>query len=356
MDFAARWVAGVMGAVALGTAAPVRAQAPDTSAHVAYEAYVDTYYAYDFNRPRGFDRPFTTQAARHEEAAVNLAYVAATYRSRTVHGRLALQAGTAVHVNYAAEPDSIAGFQNLLPLLQEAYAGIAVGPKLWIDGGIFFSHLGSEGWVTMDQPTYTRSLPADFSPFYETGVRAAWQASDRLSATAVVVNGWQAITETNHDKALGMRLDWTAAKPVTLTYSNFVGREPAAATGEQGLRVFYDFEARVTPSARALVVATADVGTQRGDRWWGFSLVGRYAATPTVALNGRVERYDDPHGVIAPGLRASGASAGVDVARGPALWRTEVRGLFGAHDAIFPGRDGPRKSDVAAVTSLAVRF
>lgn len=341
---------------ALAPATPAFSQAADTAARVTFGAFVDGYYAFDFNRPAGHDRPFTTQAARHDELAVNLAHVEARYQSARARARLALQAGTSVQLNYAAEPDSIGGFQNVLPLIQEAVAGVAVTPTLWIDVGIFLSHVGSEAWVSADNPTYTRSLAAELSPYYETGVRASWQAAPSLAVTAVVVNGWQIISETNHDKAAGVRLDWAASPAVTLSYSNFVGREASAATGEQDVRIFNDVSARIAPSSRVLIIPTFDVGTQGGDRWYAASLVGRYAVTPAVAVNGRVERYDDRHGVIAPGLRASGASAGVDVSRGPALWRTEVRGFFGARDAIFPGRDGPRKSDVAAVTSLALRF
>jgi hypothetical protein len=344
------------GAAALALATPSLAQQADTTAHVTFGAFVDGYYAYDFNRPAGHDRVFTTQAQRHDEFNVNLAHVEVRYQSPKARARLALQAGTSVQANYAAEPDSLAGFQNFLPLIQEAYAGIAVTPKLWIDGGIFLSHIGSEGWISADNPTYTRSLAAEFTPYYETGVRATWQALPSLVATAVVVNGWQNLSETNHDKAVGVRLDWTASPAVTLSYSNFVGREASAATGDQDVRFLNDFSVRIAPSSRVLIIPTFDVGTQDGDAWYGASLVGRYAVTPTVALNGRIERYDDEHGVIAPGLRTNGASLGIDVARGPALWRTELRGFFGADDAIFPGHDGAKKSDVAAVTSIAVRF
>jgi hypothetical protein len=344
------------GAAALALATPALAQQADTTAHVTFGAFVDGYYAYDFNRPAGHDRLFTTQAQRHDEFNVNLAHVEVRYQSPKARARLALQAGTSVQANYATEPDSLAGFQNLLPLIQEAYAGIAVTPRLWIDAGIFLSHIGSEGWISADNPTYTRSLAAELTPYYETGVRATWQALPSLVATAVVVNGWQNISETNHDKAVGVRLDWTASPAVTLSYGNFVGREASAETGDQDVRFLDDFSVRFAPSSRVLVIPTFDVGTQDGVAWYGASLVGRYAVTPTVALNGRVERYDDEHGVIAPGLRTNGASLGIDVVRGPATWRTELRGFFGAHDSIFPGHDGPKKSDVAAVTAITVRF
>lgn len=353
-------------AMALTAPAAVHGQGADSVPRLSFGAFVDGYYAYDFGRPRTHDRPFTTQAARHDEMNVNLAHVEARYASPTVRGRLALQAGTSVQLNYAGEPDALPGSQpNQLPLVQEAVLGVAVAPSLWIDGGIMLSHLGSESWISSDNPTYTRSLAAEFSPYYEAGVRATWQALSTLSAQLNVVNGWQNVAENNHDKAAGVRLDWAATPALTLSYANLVGREPHAVRGEHGVRVFHDAIARLQPSAATLLVATADFGTQDGDGWYAASLAGRHWLTPGLGVNARVERFADRSGVVAatgvdaaPGLVANGASLGVDVARGPAVWRTELRTLFGADGAVFPSRDrgGASSSSVALVTSLSARF
>ncbi len=355
------------GAVAFAAPAAAAAQENDTTPKITFGAFVDGYYAYDFGRPASHDRAFTTQAARHDEFSVNLAHVEARYASPKVRGRLALQAGTSVQFNYAGEPDDLPGTQpNDLPLIQEATLGVSLAPTLWIDGGIMLSHIGSESWISIDNPTYTRSLAAEFSPYYETGVRATWQARPNLTAQLNVVNGWQLIAENNEDKAVGVRIDWTPAAPLTLSYSNFVGREPAASTGAQDVRVFHDFIARWVLNERALLIGTFDVGTQDEGDWIAASLVGRYWLTPAVGINGRIERFDDGDGVVsatgiadAPGLVTNGASIGIDVQRGPAVWRTEVKTFFGAEEAIFPDRDGDdglAKSSTALVTSLSVRI
>ena len=345
------------GAAAVALPASAFAQEAD-SATITFGAFVDTYYAYDFGRP-DFDRVFTTQPARHDEFAINLAHVEARYASSKVRGRIALQAGTSVQVNYAAEPDELGGQTNFLPHLQEATVGVSLAPNLWIDGGIMFSHIGGESWISIDNPTYTRSLPAEFSPYYETGVRATWNATPTLTAQLAVVNGWQNISENNEDKAVGVRLDWTPIQSLTLTYSNFVGREAHATTGDQDVRFFNDFVARYTPNDRAVFLLTGDVGTQDDDTWYGASLVGRYWVTPTVGITGRVERFDDEDGVLSPGLRTNGASLGLDVARGPAMWRTEFRALFGGDDELFPDREsdsGFSENNAILVTSLSVRI
>jgi hypothetical protein len=135
--------------------------APDSSVKVTFGGFVDGYYAYDFNRPPQIDRSYTTQPARANEFNINLAFVEAKVDGARVHGRLALQAGTSVQSNYAGEPTigSVSG-STLSRHIQEAFAGYKVADKLWIDGGIFYSHIGNETWVSRDNWTYSRSFVA----------------------------------------------------------------------------------------------------------------------------------------------------------------------------------------------------
>jgi hypothetical protein len=42
---------------------------------------------------------------------------------------------------------------------------------------VFFSPVGMESWMSRDNPTYTRSLVADYSPYYSAGVKATWQTA-----------------------------------------------------------------------------------------------------------------------------------------------------------------------------------
>src|ERR1700730_10559336 len=125
----------------------------DTTVKVSYGGFVDVYYAYDFGRPRSFDRPFTTAAARHNEFNVNLAYIEAKVSGPRVRGRLALQAGTSVQANYAGEPTvgAVSG-PSLSRFIQEAVAGYQITPTLWVDGGIFLSHIGMENWTSRANP------------------------------------------------------------------------------------------------------------------------------------------------------------------------------------------------------------
>jgi hypothetical protein len=345
--------------------------APDTTIKITWGGFADTYYTYDFARPPTLDRSFfggatfTTQPARSNEFNVNLAFFEANLSGNRLHGRVAFQAGTSVQSNYGAEPTvGIISGPLLSRHIQEAYAGYQVTPKVWVDGGIFFSNMGMETWISKDNPTYTRSLVAEYSPYYSSGVRAVWQPNAKIAARVDVVNGWQNISETNIHKGAGLRLDYTPNASTTFSYYNFFNGEILGRT-----RAFNGIGAKATVG-RTTLLGEADIGTLDAAEgtdstalWWGFTAIVRYQLTSRVAIAGRVEGYDDRDQVnIVTGLidpfHGPGASLGVDfVPQQRLMWRTEVRGFF-ANDKIFPNGTfgGPRRGDGFVVTSMSLAF
>lgn len=362
--------------VVVPTASRAQSAAGDTTIKVTWGAFVDTYYAWDFQRPVTNDRSFaggvlfTTQPARHNEFNVNLAFIEAKLDGQRVRGRFALQAGTSVQSNYSGEPahGQVNG-PSLARHIQEAVVGAKLTDKVWIDGGIFFSHMGMESWASRDNPTYTRSLVAEYSPYYQSGAKITWTATPKLTAQLDVVNGWQNISENNSGKGAGIRLDYTPVSNTTLSYYNFISQEAGTR-----LRTFNGVGGKVV-KGRATLVGQVDVGTQdKSDgangtaSWYGFTAIARTQLSPTVAMSARLERFDDKHQVIVgtgsvddvanAAFRSNGASVGLDWSpQSRFMWRTELRG-FQNDKPVFP--DGSRavlsKRDAVLVTSLALTF
>ena len=351
------------------------AQAPaDTSRRVTIGAFVDTYYAWDFGRPPARDRAFaggalfTTQPARHDEFNVNLAFLEARLEGADARARLALQAGTSVQSNYASEP-AVGGVSGaaLSRHIQEAVAGVQLARDLWLDAGTFFSHIGMESWISTDNVTYTRSLVADYSPYYQSGVKLSWSRR-AVQARLDVVNGWQNVSEGNGGKAVGARLDWSPKPGAAFSYYNLFSSEAG-----NRLRTLHGVGAKYE-RGRATLLAEADVGTQQRSnasggaaRWSGFTTVARARVTQRLAFAARIEGFQDANQIVlgtgsqgavpnAPcGCRA--ASVGADfITPGGAMWRTELRG-FRSNGAIFP--DGPaasRRTGGFLTSSLALRL
>ena len=356
--------------LAVPCTAGAQSTAPDTTVRVTFGGFVDGYFAYDFNRPRSLDRPYTTQAARHAEFNVNLAHLEAVLSGPRVRGRLAAQFGTSVQANYAAEPTvgALSG-PSVSRFIQEATAGYQVARTVWVDGGVFFSPFGSENWISRDNWTYTRSFIADNSPYYEAGVKATWQARPYLSAQLHVINGWQNISETNSDKALGARVDYTPKDGVDVSFDAFVGNEQPDSLPRR-VRIWQEAIVQLEPTPRLGLRGTLDYGTQERPHggtsaWRGYAVIARYAVAPNVSIAGRWEGYSDPEQVIVVtgqpfGVRVGGGSANVDVTPAPRLlWRTELRAVR-TRDPLFTRRDGAgtraTRDDALVVTSLALTF
>jgi hypothetical protein len=357
-------------AASAAVATDAKPTATDAKPTVTFGAFVDGYYAWDFDRPATFDRAYTTQPARQAEFNVNLAFAEAKLDGPDVRGRFAVQFGTSVQANYAGEPHigHVSG-SSVSQYIQEASIGYKISPTLWVDGGIFFAHTGLEGWISRDNLAYTRSLIAEFSPYYEAGVKLTWTPSSAVTAQLLVLNGWQNISNYNTPPATGIRVDYVASPLLTLSYDNFFGDVAADGVPAQ-YRLYHDLIAQITLSSRWQLAGTFSLGTQsrstpdgKTATWYGFSVFAKYKVGPRVSLVARLERYADPDQVIVmtglpDAFRTNGASLGVDVTPVPRLlWRTELRG-FRSDAAVWPlHRSGDfGKDDLFAVTSLALTF
>jgi hypothetical protein len=362
-----------LSAVGIGALSSVAYAEEATAPAVKFGGFIDTYYAYDFRKPgpeRVFLNPagaspaiYATQPARHNEFNINLAFLEAKVEAARVRGRLALQMGTSVQANYAGESAGEqaraggSGAGGLSRHIQEAVAGYEIAPGFWVDAGIYLSHIGLESFISRDNITYTRSLGADNSPYYQSGARFSYAFSEAWSAQLHLLNGWQNINENNSQKAVGTQVAFSPSSSLSITHNSLVGYEG-------GSRIFQDLVVKYAFNPKFQLAGFFDYGLQRssGSRryrdWYAAALVARFATGETVAVNGRVERFFDPDSSVLSagpaGLRAWGASVGVDVALRPNLtWRSEVRALSAAA-SLFPSQGGVGRSDSFAVTSLAL--
>lgn len=316
---------------------------------------IDVYSAHDFNDPPTLVRPYTTQVVHEDQIDINLGMVEAKLATADLRGRLAFQHGTSVTSNYAAEEYLFWRY------IQEATAGVKFSDKLWFDGGIYLAHMGFESFNSRDNWNYTRSLVADYSPYYEAGAKLSYQINDALTTQFHVVHGWQNIS-SGAEPMYGLQLSYALNPRTQFTYNNCVGHQFG------GLRNFHDFIVKRDFNEKLSVAAQFDFGTQgrqEDDRafWHGWALMSRYKFTPAVALGSRVERFFDPHHVViqtlnGPSFDAVGLSANLDVELYPKLvWRNEYRTFLG-ENVVFPKDEEGHfsKNDSFVVTALVYSF
>jgi Putative beta-barrel porin-2, OmpL-like. bbp2 len=268
-----------------------------------------------------------------------------------------------VQSNYAGEPRSgPTSGPDVARVIQEAVVGVKLSDHVWVDGGIYYSYIGLESWSSSDNLTYTRSLVADYTPYYLSGVKLIWTPTSRLTAQVHATNGWQNISENNRSKAVGARFDYVVSPALTLGYSNFFGNERPSGS-RNVLRVFNQVMAKGMLPGGTQWQGQVDLGSQDGSHWYGLVAIVKQPVTSRVALVGRVERYSDPDQVLigtstTAGFVGNGASAGLDVTLDTGVrWRSELRGIR-TTEPLFPeGAAGvPTRTNAVLVSSLSFAF
>jgi hypothetical protein len=316
---------------ALAVPAPA---APATATPVAGPlttyGFVDAYYGFDFNHGNTNVRPgFLYSHNRQNEFTVNNAVLGMRYDDGKVRGALGIHAGTYVSANYVAE-------DQVLKHIYEAYAGFRPFEKAWLDVGIFGSHIGFESAISKDNWTLTRSLMAENSPYYESGARFTYEVDPKLTLTALVLNGWQNIRETNQGKALGTQIQWKPSAKLLINSSTFYGNEQPQDSLKRR-RYFHDFY--VTYAATELSDQFST--TLRGEY---------YNADRGVIISSIMPTLADAR------FKAGGTSLNIDyLPTANVAFRVEGRYLR-AQDAIFQHDNGASRNYGNLTTSVALSF
>ncbi|MDP4680830.1 MAG: porin [Cyclobacteriaceae bacterium] len=263
----------------------------------SWSAYLDTYFAYDFNKPRSHDRQYSNMAARHNEFNINHAYFLGAFKNEDIRSEIGLQFGTYPDFNYAAEPS------DFYRLIYKAYEGVKLGEGVWLDVGMFPGHTGYESVESLNNEIYRRALSTEYTPYYETGARITAELSEKVTLTGVVLNGWQNIGETNKSKALGMNFNYKISDAVELNYGNYFGNEGTRFTRSK-YRVYNHFYLKHITSAKFHYMIGFDHGSQepiasnQTEDFYFITLIAQYYFSPKFSVAGRVEQVDDSEQIL----------------------------------------------------------
>lgn len=330
-----------------------------------FSGYVESYYAYDFNEPENNTRPgFFYSHNRHNEVALNLGFIKAAYDNGQVRGNLALMAGSYANANLSAE-------EGVLKNVFEANAGVKISKtaNLWVDAGIFASHIGFESAIGKDCWNLTRSMLADNSPYYESGAKISYTSpSGQWFISGLVLNGWQRIQRPDGNKTLafGHQLTYKPSARITLNSSSFVGNDKPDA--DKRMRYFHNFYGIFQLSDAFGLTAGFDIGAEQKSKgsdsyncWYSPVVIAKYALSDRFSLSARGEYYADENGVIIAtgtenGFKTFGYSLNFDYnIYSNVVWRVEARSLS-SKDDIFVRNNDPRGTDTFVTTALAISF
>lgn len=335
------------------------------SAPLSVSGYIETYWTYDWGRPINHNRPgFIYSHNRHNEVNLNLGFIKAAYSTDKVRANFAMMTGTYANANLADEPGV---FRNTF----ESNAGIKLSGNrnLWVDAGVFASHIGFESAIGKDCWNLTRSILADNSPYYESGVKLSYTTNnEKWHFSGLVLNGWQQIQRIpgNSFPSMGHQITYKHSSKLTINSSSFIGSDSPDSL--RLMRYFHNFYSQLQVSDKLGIMAGFDIGAQQKvkggtayNTWYSPVLILRYSSGKKWNLAARGEYYSDVNGVIIStgtvnGFQTLGYSLNLDYAIMPnILWRIEGRS-FVSKDDIFMLNGKPSAQNYFMTTAFAVSF
>lgn len=331
---------------------------------VELSGFSDVFYVYDFNKPTGKQRQsFLFNHNRHNEFNLNLGLIKVSVIQLKYRANVSLHTGTYANDNYAAEP-------GLLKSIYEANIGILLNRKgnLWLDAGVLPSHIGFESAISSDNWTLTRSLSAENSPYYLSGVKLTYIPDNKWEIAGLIINGWQRIQQRqgNSLPSFGTRVNYRSEKTINFNWSTFIGTDDPDST--RRMRYFSNLYGQWQYSRKIGIVAGFDIGTQQKatqsttyDIWFSPVIIGQCSISNSLKTALRVEYYYDKSGILVNiGEGKSSRMAGVSINLD--YWpeqniccRVEGRWLF-CSDNYFKTETTQKKDNFIMAVSIAVKF
>jgi len=187
--------------------------------------------------------------------------------------------------------------------LQQAYVSVN-GANIHFDFGKFITHTGAEVIEGYDgyNDNYSRSILFGFAiPFTHTGLRASYKFNDRVSALAMIVNGWDNVKDNNRGKTFGGQLAITPV-PTFTAYINYLGGPEQ--NDSSNARNLFDLVAVWKPVEKFSFTLNYDYAKDSNAvaegvdaTWHGIALYGKYAVCSDFSVTVRGEQFNDEDGV-----------------------------------------------------------
>ncbi|MFN5706400.1 MAG: outer membrane beta-barrel protein [bacterium] len=164
----------------------------DTSLKV--NAYLEAFY--NFTQRDGTINSMPDLYVNHRDLnqlSINTAIIDFNYSKSRFRANAGLMTGSYSKYNYS-------GFDYDYKNIYQLNIGFELSKKhdIWLDAGIMPSHIGTETIIGSDNMTLTRSLNAESTPYYETGLKLSKLSKDKKWNFALFyLNGWQTIRKNN---------------------------------------------------------------------------------------------------------------------------------------------------------------
>ncbi len=212
----------------------------------------------------------------------------------------------------------------------EAHAGVRLCKTLWLDGGFFRTHFGTEGLLPKENIASSVSICTFYEPYYEAGFRLNYNPNNKLSVNVYLLNGYNLYEDNNTKKSLGMLATYALGDKGNIGYSNYIGNDtPTAADSISHLRfhnnLFWNYQfgkLKTQIGGDYCMQENSDTTGKKSATMFSGVLGLKYQLKKKVAVYTREEIFNDPQGFMGgvlidkagkeTGLKLWGATGGIE--------------------------------------------
>lgn len=280
--------------------------------------YVDVYYGYYTDSVgTGKYQKFLAISPRSNSFGVNIAQATENFTSDRIRSTATLQFGDL----------PTAAWSPVFNYIQEANVGIRLAKNLWVDGGFFKTHIGTESLLPKDNITSSVSVITFYEPWWQAGARLVYTNNDnKFYGAFYVVNGYNQFVATNNKKAFGLALSYNFSDYFSIGYYNFLSDDTPDSITTSHWRFLNNLVFNISIGKKLKIIAGADYIAQQKSELSNSSgtavvysciLTVKYQFAKKFGVYGRYEEYNDKNGILSGAfLDASNALEGYQIQGG----------------------------------------
>ncbi|MCX6352484.1 MAG: outer membrane beta-barrel protein [Bacteroidetes bacterium] len=267
------------------------------SAQLKITGYVDAYYAYytDSVAVGGYQQ-FPTVSPKSNHFGINALCVNFCYDGEKVRAMAGLHYGDIARSSWGT---------STFPWVMEAHAGVKLCKTLWVDAGLFRTHVGAEGLLPKENLASSIAIPTYYEPYYEAGVRLNYNPTEKLAINVLVLNGYNIFEDNNTDKSIGALVTYALGENRNIGYSNYFGNDaPMGATSKKRMyhNIFFNYQMNKLKMQVGVDYAMQEksdikTATQSASMISGLATL-KYECCKNCSVYGRGEYFNDKDGFL----------------------------------------------------------
>lgn len=289
--------------------------------HVSISGYTDVYYA-NYSDSAGTDRiqKFGVISPKSNEFGINIVQLSAQYTAEKIRATTTLHYG-----------DIPAGAWSVVNnFIQEANIGFRVHKKIWLDAGLFKTHIGTEALLPKDNIASSLAMISYYEPWFQAGVKLTYTANDQWLICLHILNGYNIFNENNQNKSIGGSVSYTINPKGSISYYNLVGDELPDSKTIHHVRFLNNLVFSYQLTSKLKTIIGVDYILQQHARLpdqkksstaYGGIVAVKYQLKPLIDIYARADLFSDKNGFLSgtiintsnelTGLKESGYTAGV---------------------------------------------